>query len=218
MNLECHRGIHLLFLVRQDKTSLWVVLLLPKLRDSCLRPAMVCSFTAVAVKRAVSRPLPAQIPACGFPAPGSSDSLACATCHYRGIYAIPHSEVCLDNPNHHHDVRSRFPLWAMTACQPLPLVSNQSLTRERPYRLRVLWADRGAKLRHSLAVIGLPTWRFGSAYLALSQEPPGSPKFLYASLHTSHALSGPRQTLRALTISRALCVGFWHVNTIAICI
>ena len=39
-----------------------------------------------------------------------------------------------------------------------------------------------------------------------------------ASLHASHALGGPRQTLGELTKNAFLCVGFWRVNTIAICI
>ena len=83
---------------------------------------------AVVVERAVARPFPAQIPACGFPAPGSSDSLAWATRYLRSVRAIPHSEVCLANPA--HQVRSRFPSWATAAREPLPLVS-QLLTR--PY-------------------------------------------------------------------------------------
>jgi hypothetical protein len=37
---------------------------------------LLSKFAAVAVERAVARPLPAQIPACGFLAPGSSDCLA----------------------------------------------------------------------------------------------------------------------------------------------
>jgi len=40
---------------------------------------------------------------------------------------------------------------------------------------------------------------------------------LDASLHAYHALCGPRQTLQDLTTPRSLRVGFWAVNTIAIC-
>jgi hypothetical protein len=73
-------------------------------------------------------------------------------------------------------------------------------TRERLSRLRVLWADPTP-----WQLSALPTCRFGSTYLALSQVPPGSPKFLMLlsrtySCATSHALRGPRQTFRALTI------------------
>ena len=57
---------------------------------------------------------------------------------FRSAFAIPRSEVGLVDPALH--VRARFPLRAMAACQPLPL-ANQRFTRERPYRLRVLWAD-----------------------------------------------------------------------------
>ena len=40
-----------------------------------------------------------------------------------------------------------------------------------------------------------------------------------ASLHASHALCGPRQILGAShQKKRSLCLGFWRVNTIALCI
>ena len=51
------------------------------------------TLSAVAVGRAVAHPPPARIPACGFLAPGSSDSLASAS-----ATAIPLSEVGTDSP------------------------------------------------------------------------------------------------------------------------
>jgi hypothetical protein len=60
-------------------------------------------------------------------APGSSDSLASATRHRRSVYAIPRSEVGLDDPALH--VRARFPLRATTVCQSLPHVNGPVLGR-----------------------------------------------------------------------------------------
>jgi hypothetical protein len=50
---------------------------LPSRRFLCMR----FWWLPVAVEGAVTRPLPAQIPACGIVAPGSSDSLASAVRH-----------------------------------------------------------------------------------------------------------------------------------------
>lgn len=52
-------------------------------------------------------------------APGSSDSLASAILH---LSAIPCGEVCLAIPGLH--VRTRFPMQAAIACQPLPRVNG----------------------------------------------------------------------------------------------
>ena len=125
----------------------------------------------------------------------ASDSFASANAILR-VFAIPHSEVGLGCPALH--VRPRFPLWATAACQSLPL-ANLRFARDRPYRLRVLWTD--------------PTpWSSSASLLVLSALPtcflPGTPRVsqvLDVSLHASHALRGPRQTLGSLTIARSLC-------------
>ena len=147
------------------------------------------------------------------------------TLYYR-VFAIPHSTCLpvgqggLDYPALH--VRTMFPLQATYSCQPLPL-ANQRFARERPYRLRVLWADREAKLRHSLDVFGAPSFAW-SHLPASSQEPPGSLKFSTllspaprAGCITTLFVDPPRQTLPLRlqrSPMRALCVGFWPVNTI----
>jgi len=121
---------------------------------------------------------PAQIPACGFFAPGSSDSLASAILH---LSAIPCGEVCLAIPALH--VRTRFPMQAATACQPLPRVNGFPVSEY-------------CGLIRPPKAIGSPTCCFGSAYLFRplriynpskqpSQEPFGSPKFL--TLLSTHA-------------------------------
>jgi len=143
----------------------------------------------VAVEGAVTHPLPAQIPACGFLAPGSSDSLASATRHYRSVYAIPRSEVGLVDPTLH--VRTGFPLRATAACQPLPHVNGPTVSEY--YGLIRLPGD------HRLLYL---SFRF-----CLPEHCPGATRVSQvpgASLHASHALCGPRQTLGALTLSRAL--------------
>src|SRR5215510_6204468 len=66
----------------------------------------------------------------------------------------------------------------------------------------------------SLMVFSLP---FGGAYLGLApQEPSGSPKFLtLLSTHTTLFVDPDRPSGRSPT--RVLCVGFWCVKTIAVC-
>lgn len=146
---------------------------------------------AVAVEGAVTHPLPAQIPACGFPAPGSSDSLASATRHVSGVYAFPRSEVGLVDPALH--VRTRFPLRATAACQPLPHVNGPTVSEY--YGLIRLPGNR--RLLYLSFRIRLPELCPGATRVS---QVPG------ASLHASHALCGPRQTLRALTRFSALFV------------
>ena len=81
-------------------------------------------------------------------------------------------EVCLDYPAHH--VRSRFPLWATTACQPLPLVDYQSPHANGPTVSEYYGLIRlpgSLRLAYLSFRLRLP----GPCFL---QEPPGSPKFL----------------------------------------
>ena len=71
---------------------------------------------------------PAQIPACGFPAPGSSMALTSVILTIKDV-ANPLSEVCLHYPALHVRCEVSFegyvPLSAPSPC-------------DRPYRLRVL--------------------------------------------------------------------------------
>jgi hypothetical protein len=76
---------------------------------------------------------------------------------------------------------------------------------ERPYRLGVLWTDptpEGLRLSYLSFQFGLPVSPDGgypTPSSSFGQELFGSPKFYNISLHTCHALRGPRQTLRNLT-------------------
>jgi len=67
----------------------------------------------------------------------------------------------------------------------------------------------------ALTVLGPP---FAVAYLGLApQEPSGPPKFLtLLSTHTTLLVDPDRPSGRSP--KRFLCVGFWSVNTIAVCI
>jgi len=88
-------------------------------------------------------------------------------------------------------------------CLSAPSPSGLSKpTRERPHRLRVLWADPTPwQPSASLLVVSAPpTWHLLPPGATRVSQVPGT------SLHTSHALSGPRQTLRALTRYSALFV------------
>jgi hypothetical protein len=162
------------------------------------------SESAVAVGKGVAPLPPAQIPACGFLAPGSSDSLASAS-----TTAIPLSEV---------DTGSRpsmsglvFPLRASAARQSLPPVTG--VTVSEYYGLIRL-----------PAVFSFPTRSFVSAYLSRvgdsthvhAQEPTGPPKSL-ALLSTHPALFADPGRPSEHSPYRALCVGFPSVNTVAIC-
>ncbi len=57
----------------------------------------------------------------------------------------------------------------------------------------------------------------GAAYLGVPQEPPGPPKFS-TLLSTHPALFVDPGRPSGTSPSRSLCVGFWPVNTIAICL
>jgi len=123
-------------------------------------------MVTVAVGRAVARPPPAQIPACGITALGSSDRLASAS-----LTAIAFSEVGTGTLAFHS--QSVFPVQAASVCQSLPLVNG--VTVSEYYGLIRL-----------PTTFGSPTWPFGSAYLSSvgdnthvpTQEWSGSPKFL----------------------------------------
>jgi hypothetical protein len=103
---------------------------------------------AVAVGRAVARPPPARIPACGAErtALGSSDRLASAS-----LTALAFSEVGTGTLAFHS--QSVFPVQAASACQSLPPVNG--VTVSEYYGLIRL-----------PATLGSPTWPFGSAYLS----------------------------------------------------
>ena len=94
---------------------------------------------------------PAQIPACSFPAPGSSIVLASAILTIKDV-VIPLREVGLHYPALRVRCKVSFegyvPLSAPSPC-------------ERPYRLRVLWADPTPCKMHQ-ASLGAPTPRLSS--------------------------------------------------------
>ena len=142
-------------------------------------------------------------------APGSSDSLASAILH---LSAIPCGEVCLIFPALH--VRTRFPVQAATACQPLPHVNGSPVS------------EYCGLIRHP-KVFGSPTWCFGRPTChcwrmnypskQLQQEPFGSPKFLtLLSTHATLFVDPGRPSENSPM--RSLCVGFCSVDAIAICI
>ena len=114
-----------------------------------------------------------------------------------------------------------FPLQATYSCQPLPL-ANHRFARERLYRLRVLWAGPTPEWSSAfLLVVSVPPtcicpWWTRPMHRLL-QEPSGSPKFLtFLSTHATLFVDPGRPSGASPT--RCLCVGFWFVNTIAICI
>ena len=159
---------------------------------------------AVAVGKGVTPLPPAQIPACGFLAPGSSDSLASAS-----PTAIPLREVGTGpRPSMSGLV---FPLRASAARQSLPHVNGPTVSEY--YGLIRL-----------PATFGSPTWPFGSAYLSPAgdkthvpaQEWSGPPKSLML-LSTHPALFMDPGRPSAHSPKRALCVGFPPVNTVAVC-
>jgi hypothetical protein len=139
---------------------------------------------------------PAQIPACGFPAPGSSVRLASAI-PVAWEKAIPLREVGWCAPALH--VRHQFPVRAASHRHPLPHVDGSPA-------LRVLRGD--------------PTPHGPSAILAVRptcvQESMRSPKFLtLLSTHTTLLVDPGRPS--GSSPKRFLCVGFWGVKTIAVC-
>ncbi len=79
---------------------------------------------------------------------------------------------------------------------------------ERISRLRVLWTDLTPHVS-SASLLVVSAWLTCLSGRGLDpctgQERVRPPKSLDASLHTSHALRGPRPTLGALTLSRSLC-------------
>ena len=180
-------------------------------RDYHLALALV-GKAGVAVGKEVTPLPPAQIPACGFLAPGSSDSLASAS-----PTAIPLSEVCTSpRPSVSGCV---FPLRASAARQSLPHVNGPTVSEY--YGLIRL-----------PATFGSPTWPFGSAYLSPvgdkthvpAQERSGPPKSLALLPRIPRSswtarLSSRRSPGRPSELSpfRALCVGFPSVNTVAVC-
>ena len=125
-------------------------------------------------------------------APGSSDSLASATHHS----AIPRREVGLVDPALH--ARPRFPLRAVAACQPLPHVNGPAVSEyygliRPPMGLRLPYHfSFRVRLPAPGPIVGNPMYRPSAGTHRVSQVPD-------ASLHTCHALRGPRQTLGELT-------------------
>jgi hypothetical protein len=70
----------------------------------------------------------------------------------------------------------------------------------------------------ALVAIETPCYVLGGLYLTLSpQEPGGPPKFLTPlSTHTTLFVDPDRPS--GISPTRSLCVGFWCVKTIAVCI
>lgn len=99
--------------------------------------------------------------------------------------------------------RRLFPVQAANLCPPLPPCGRLS----RPPS-----TTSGSDGR---AVLSTP---LGAAYLGVPpQEPPGPPTFsTLLSIHTVLFVDPGRPS--GTSPSRSLCVGFWHVNTIAICL
>ena len=120
----------------------------------------------------------------------------------RGAEAIPRREVCPDDPALHG--RSRFPLRAVAACQPLPHVNGPTVSEY--YGLIRL--PKGLQLPYNLSfrvclpapgpIVGNPMYRPSAGTHRASQVPG-------VSLHTCHALCRPRQALGELTKALSLC-------------
>jgi len=104
---------------------------------------------------------------------------------YCFVLAIPHSEVGLGYPALR--VRPRFPLWASAVCQSLPHVIGPTVSEY--YGLIRL--PGGLRLSYLFFRVCLPAFLPGTCRVS---------QVLNASLHASHTLCGPRQTLGALTI------------------
>ena len=98
--------------------------------------------------------------------------------------------------------RRLFPVQAANPCPPLPLVDGSPVLRVLPVDLT---PDRSSTL-----LAEPPTW-------VSPQDPPGPPKFS-TLLSTHPALFVDPGRPSGTSPSRSLCGGFWHVNTIAICI
>ena len=111
--------------------------------------------------------------------------------------AIALREVGLGAPALH--VRPKFPMTAASHRHPLPHVDGSPA-------LRVLWGDPTP--HGPWAVLSVqPTW---------SQESMRSPTFLtLLSTHTTLFVDPGRSS--GISPKRSLCVGFWGVKTIALC-
>ena len=149
---------------------------------------------------------PAQIPACGFLAPGSSVRLASALL-LTPDSAIPFREVGLCTPALH--VRHKFPLKALSPRHPLPPGSRSLPPSEYYEVIRLPPGLQHASFRLSVASLwGCCPWRVGSGLRpgpgfplrgsrSVCRAPrPSLPRNLPASqvpdasLHASHALRG----------------------------
>ena len=90
-------------------------------------------------------------------------------------------------------------------CEPLSTASPRGRLSRPPS------TTSGSDVR---AALGAPR---EATYLGCSQDPLGPPKFsTLLSTHTALFVDPGRPS--GTSPSRSLCVGFWHVNTIAICI
>ena len=116
--------------------------------------------------------------------------------------AIPRREVGLVDPALHD--RTRFPLRAVAACQPLPHVNGPTVSEyygliRLPMGLRLPYHfSFRVRLPAPGPIVGNPMYRPSAGTHRVSQVPD-------ASLHTCHALRGPRQTLGQLTKTLSLC-------------
>ncbi len=155
------------------------------------------SLAHVAVGRAVARPSPARIPACGFLAPGSSDRLASAS-----PTAIASSEVGTDDPAHH--VRSVFPVKAASACQSLPHVNGATVSEY--YELIRL-----------PATVSSPTCLSARLTWTLARSGQGLPSPGCFSPRIPRSSWTPADPLESCPLLGFHCVGFPSVNTVAIC-
>jgi hypothetical protein len=116
--------------------------------------------------------------------------------------AIPRREVRLVDPALLG--RARFPLRAVAVCQPLPHVNGPTVSEyyglirlPKGLRLPYHFSFR-VRLPAPGPIVGNPMYRPSAGTHRVSQVPD-------ASLHTCHALRGPRQTLGELTKTLSLC-------------
>ena len=191
--------------------------------------SLFCHF-GVTVGGPVTRLPPAQIPACGIPAPGSSRILAFAPPIHR-VRLIPLSEVGLRDPA--QPIRRKFPLRAMYPRQPLPHVIGATVSEyyglirlpNDPPSSSVWLGRRTCQQRSEVirlrlsSVSGFPlTWLNNRRSYTPSGVPgvDGVSQVPDASLHTCHPLMTPADPPESRR-SRFLCIGFRYVNSVAIC-
>ncbi len=150
---------------------------------------------------------PAQIPACGTTAPGSSEILASARPPPLAFcYSLHLCLPCFPGPSCPDKVSS---VGCVSLSVPSPCCFHYA--RDRPYRLRVLWTDptpEGLRLPY-LSFRCRPTCFFG-------RNSSGLPSSRLFSPRMPRSMVDPGRP-SGTSPFRFLCAGFWFVDTIAIC-